>query len=79
MTLTKNPVVAPAHAVCFSCNQGFEGNPVAFQFDTDLVPPAAAQELRGLVFHRGHLYHYARRREWAELVRFLETAGPQNY
>ena len=79
MRLVKNTVVAPSGAVCFSCNQGFAGNPVAFQFDTDLVPPAAEQELKGLVFHQGHLYHYARRRGWVELTRFIETTNPRDY
>ncbi len=74
--LTKRSVVAPPGAICFACNQTFEGNPVAVAFDTDLLPPAQAAELRGLVFHSGHLHHYARRRGWSELAAFLAQAGP---
>ncbi len=77
--LTKRSVVAPHGAICFACNQSFEGNPVAVAFDTDLLPAAQASELRGLVFHSGHLYHYARRRGWSELVAFLAREGPAAY
>lgn len=77
--LTKRSVATSPSTVCFSCNQSFEGNPVGVQFDTDLISPAAASELRGLTFHPGHLYHYARRREWTPLVQFLAHEGPAKY
>ena len=79
MTLTKRAVVAPASAVCFSCNQSFEGNPVAFGFETDILPPSQAAELRGLLFHQGHLIHYARRRGWTEVVAEITRDGASNY
>ena len=74
MTITERAVVAPPGAICFSCNQSFDGNPVAYGFDTDLLPAAQAAELRGLVFHQGHFLHYARRRGWTTVVAAL-TAG----
>lgn len=77
--LTKRTVVAPPGAICFACNQSFEGNPVAVAFETDLLPPSQAAELRGLVFHAGHLQHYARRRGWADLSTFLAHEGPSRY
>ncbi len=79
MTLTKRAVVAPPGAICFACNRSFEGNPVAVAFETDLLPEPQAAELRGLVFHSGHLYHYAKRRGWAELAAFLAREGPTQY
>ena len=79
MAVTSREIVAPKGAICFGCNQGFEGNPVGVQVETDLVPEAARLELRGLVFHRGHLHHYARRRGWSELAEFLAREGPQRY
>ncbi|HZY92117.1 MAG TPA: hypothetical protein VFG07_05015 [Thermoplasmata archaeon] len=80
MTLTKRAVVAPPGAICFACNQSFEGNPVAFSFETDdLLPPPQASELHGLVFHKGHLLHYARRRGWEAVVAFVASAGPSNF
>jgi hypothetical protein len=79
MVITKQPVVVPKTAFCFGCNQSFDGNPVGLQFDTDLVTPPHRAELRGLYFHPGHLYRYARHRDWAELAQFLQQNGPTNY
>ena len=79
MTLTKRTVVAPKSAMCFACNQTFEGNPVAYQFDSDLVPEVDRSELRGLMFHQGHLYHYARRRGWTELADTIGHDGAARY
>lgn len=79
MALTARSVVVARGAVCFGCNQGFEGNPVARQFDTDLLDPAHATELRGLCFHPGHLANYARRRGWNELLAFLHEHGAKNF
>ena len=76
MTVTSREVVAPPGAMCFGCNQSFAGNPIAVQYDSDLVPESARAELRGLVFHRGHLLHYARRRGWTDLVAALTSAAP---
>ncbi len=79
MTLSKRAVVAPPGAICFACNQSFEGNPVAVAFETDLIPAAQAARLHGLVFHAGHLYHYARRRGWAELAAYIAREGPAQF
>ena len=76
MALVRRTVVAPASAVCFGCNQSFEGNPVGYAFETDLLPPAQAAELRGLLFHHGHLAHYAHRRGWTELATAAAHEGP---
>ncbi|HEY6237847.1 MAG TPA: hypothetical protein VIZ68_01495, partial [Thermoplasmata archaeon] len=65
--------------VCFGCNQSFQGNPVGLQFETDLLDQAHRAELSGLYFHPGHLHHYARRRGWTALGRYLEETGPGNY
>ncbi len=75
MTVTSREVMAPPGAMCFGCNQSFAGNPIAVQYDSDLVPEGARAELRGLVFHRGHLLHYARRRGWTELAAALAAAA----
>jgi hypothetical protein len=77
--LTKQSAMVSKGAVCFGCNQSFEGNPVGLQFTTDLLPPAQRAELAGLYFHPGHLHHYARRRGWTELTSFLESAGPAHF
>ncbi len=77
--LTKRSVVAAPGAICFACNQSFEGNPVAVAFETDLLPPAQAAELKGLVFHSGHLHHYARRRGWTDLAAYIAQEGPANF
>ena len=74
VTVTSQEVVAPPGAICFGCNQSFAGNPIAVRYDSDLVPESARSELRGLVFHRGHLLHYARRRGWTALVADLAAA-----
>lgn len=79
VALNQREVVAPKGALCFGCNQGFEGNPVAVQFDSDLVPETARSELKGLLFHRGHLHHYARRRGWTELAAYLAGEGPSRF
>lgn len=77
--LSKQSVVVPKGAFCFGCNQSFEGNPVGLQFDTDLVDAAHRSELHGLYFHPGHLYRYARRRNWEALAQFLQLNGPASY
>ncbi|HEV2519474.1 MAG TPA: hypothetical protein VGX00_02475 [Thermoplasmata archaeon] len=79
MTLTKKPVTAPKGAICFGCNQSFEGNPMGVRFESDLVPPADRPELAGLCFHPGHLIRYARRRNWTELATFIEQNGPSSF
>lgn len=79
MTLTRRSAVVPKGAVCFGCNQSFEGNPVGVQFETDLLDASHQSELRGLFFHPGHLYHYARRRGWDPLVRYLAEHGPHDF
>jgi hypothetical protein len=79
MNLVKRTAAVPKGAMCFGCNQSFEGNPVGVQFETDLLPATASGELRGLYFHPGHLLHYARRREWHELASFIVEHGPPNY
>jgi hypothetical protein len=79
VALTKRTSVVPSGAICFGCNQSFEGNPVGLQFETDLLDPPHGAELEGLFFHPGHLHHYARRRGWANLERFLAENGPANY
>jgi hypothetical protein len=77
--VTKHSAAVPKGSLCFGCNRSFEGNPVGLQFETDLLPAHAQGELRGLYFHPGHLYHYARRREWQELSRFLAENGPASF
>lgn len=53
---------------------------MALSFETDdLLPPPQAAELHGLVFHKGHLLHYARRRGWEAVVAFVTSAGPSNF
>jgi hypothetical protein len=79
VTLTKRSAAVPKGAMCFGCNQGFEGNPVGIRFESDLVPPADRPELAGLYFHPGHLIRYARRMNWTELADFLEAQGPSNF
>ena len=79
MGVTKREAAVPRGAFCFGCNQSFEGNPVALQFETDLLSPAHQAELKGLYFHPGHLLHYARRRGWTELVDFLTATGSPRY
>jgi hypothetical protein len=79
MELIKRSVVAPETAVCFACNQSFQGNPVALQFESGLLPPPEAAELKGLYFHPHHLYHYAKRREWRTLIAYLNEKGPVNF
>ena len=79
MSLTKRSAVVPPGAICFGCNQSFEGNPVGLQFETDLLDPPHHAELSGLYFHPGHLHHYVRRRGWATLDQFLVDHGPSNY
>ncbi|HEV2231607.1 MAG TPA: hypothetical protein VGV64_05325 [Thermoplasmata archaeon] len=79
MTLTKKDVAVPKAAICFGCNQPFEGNPVGRQFRSDLLSPSSQGELAGLYFHPGHLLRYARRRNWTALAEFLEANGPSNY
>ena len=75
MALTKRSTVVPAGAICFGCNQSFEGNPVGLSFETDLLDASRRAELGGLYFHPGHLYHYARRRGWEPLVLYLHEHG----
>lgn len=79
MTIVKHTVVAPPSALCFACNRTFEGNPVACQFESDLVPAVDRAELQGLLFHPGHLYHYARRRGWTELADTIGHDGAAHY
>jgi hypothetical protein len=79
MPVTKKTSSVPKGSICFGCNQTFEGNPVGVQFETDLLPPTASGELRGLYFHPGHLLHYARRREWHALADFIALNGPTNF
>ncbi len=79
MATVRREALVPKGAVCFGCNQPFEGNPVGLQFETDLLDPAHTAELRGLYFHPGHLYHYAKRRGWARLVAYLAEHGPREY
>ena len=79
MSITKRQVVAPSSAMCFACNRTFEGNPVAVQFESDLVPEADRAELKGLLFHEGHLYHYARRRGWTQLADAIGHDGASRY
>ena len=79
MTVARRSAMVPKGAVCFGCNQSFEGNPVGLQFETDLLDAAHQAELRGLYFHPGHLYHYAKRRGWEPLVAFLSAHGPREY
>jgi hypothetical protein len=79
MPLTSRTAVAPTGAICFGCNQGFDGNPVALQFETDLLPPAATAELHGLYFHPHHLLRYARRRDWTALAQHIESQGSARF
>lgn len=79
MAISKRAVPAPKSAMCFSCNQTFDGNPVAYQFDSDLVPEVDRAELQGLMFHQGHLYHYARRRGWTDLADAIGREGAGRY
>ena len=79
MTLTKKSIAVKDTAICFGCNQSFQGNPIALRFESDLVPPNDRAELSGLPFHPGHLIHYARRREWHELTDYLVQNGPSNF
>jgi hypothetical protein len=77
--LRKNTVVAPKGAVCFGCNQTFEGNPVAFQYETDLLPPPEQAELSGLQFHQGHLLHYVKKRGWTVLAEHITAEGTSHF
>jgi hypothetical protein len=77
--VAKRSAAVPKGAICFGCNQSFEGNPVGLQFETDLLPPHDQAELSGLYFHPGHLYHYARRREWHQLSEYLAKSGPSHF
>lgn len=79
MPVTKREAMVPKGAICFGCNQSFEGNPVGVQFETDLLEPNHQAELRGLFFHPGHLYHYAKRRGWEPLAHFLAEHGPRDF
>ncbi len=79
MDLEKRSVAAPKTAVCFACNQSFDGNPIALQFQSRLLAPGDAAELMGLYFHPHHLLHYAKRREWHVLVDFITRNGPENF
>jgi hypothetical protein len=79
VTITKRTVVAPKSSMCFACNQTFDGNPVAYQFESDLVPEVDRAELAGLMFHQGHLYHYARRRGWTALADAIGRDGAARY
>ena len=77
--ISKQTVVVPRGAYCFGCNQSFEGNPVGLQFDTDLLDPPHRSEIRGMYYHPGHLYRYARHRGWEPLAQFLQLNGPASY
>jgi hypothetical protein len=77
--LVKHAAVAPKGSLCFGCNQGFEGGAPALRFESDLVPVPDRPELAGLCFHPSHLLRYARRRNWAGVVEFIEKAGPSNF
>jgi hypothetical protein len=79
VALTKTPTVASRGVLCFGCNQGFEGNPIAYRYDTDLLNASQQAELAGLVFHEGHLQHYARRRGWNALDDELAKRGGHRY
>jgi hypothetical protein len=79
MTLNRLPAKVPKGAICFGCNQSFEGNPIGVRFESDLLPAEDRPELAGLYFHPGHLLRYARRRDWNELAQFIETHGSSNY
>jgi hypothetical protein len=79
MDLEKRSVAAPKTAICFACNQSFDGNPIALQFSSTLLAPSAEAELQGLYFHPHHLLHYAKRREWHVLVEYITKNGPTNF
>lgn len=79
MSISKRPAVAPKGSFCFGCNQPLDGGASAVKFESDLVPAPDRPELANLFFHPGHLVRYARRRNWNELVTFLEQNGPSNY
>jgi hypothetical protein len=65
--------------MCFGCNQSFDGNPVGYRYETDLVGASDQAELAGLVFHPGHLFRYARRRGWNALAQELDRLGGPHY
>ncbi|MCI4358124.1 MAG: hypothetical protein L3J95_00845 [Thermoplasmata archaeon] len=79
MTLNKKTAAVPKGAICFGCNQSFEGNPVGVRFESDLVSVEDRPELAGLYFHPGHLIRYARRRDWTELAEYIEQNGAAQY
>lgn len=79
VTLTKHSVAVRDSTICFGCNQTFQGNPIGLKFESDLVPLPSRAELSGLFFHPGHLIHYARRRDWHDLVGYLIQVGPSNF
>lgn len=79
MGLTKHAAVALKAAICFGCNQSFDGNPVGYRYDSDLVGPSDRAELTGLIFHEGHLYRYARRRGWTPLADEIARRGDTRF
>ena len=79
MTLVRHAGLPPKGAVCFGCNQSFDGGAAAVKFTTDLLPPAELPELTNLYFHPGHLLRYARRRNWTALAEFIEKNGVPNF
>ena len=77
--LVKHVGLPPKGTFCFGCNQPFEGGAPAVRFESDLLPPSDQPQLANLYFHPGHLVRYASRRNWTELVTYLEHAGPANF
>jgi hypothetical protein len=79
VSLSKSPTVASKGVLCFGCNRGFEGNPIAYQYESDLLDASQQAELAGLVFHEGHLQHYARRRGWTALADEIARRGDRRF
>ena len=77
--LTKQSAIPPKGAFCFGCNQPFEGGSPALRFHSDLVPVSDRPQLANLNDHPGHLDRYANRRDWTQLLQYLERNGSSNF
>lgn len=77
--LEKHVAMAPKGSFCFGCNQPFDGGEPSVRFESDLLPPSDRPQLANLLFHPGHLIRYASRRNWTELVAYIEQNGVANF